>query len=436
MAEWTLKQVQDDAARGHMTAVTEAGRRIASLDTIRGVAVMGIFSVNVIAFAMIEAAYFNPTAYGGWHGADLGLWATNMLVIDGKMRTLFSMLFGASTLLVIERAEAAGLSGSYVHIRRMLVLLGFGLIHFYLIWFGDILTLYAVSGLIAFLFRRLPVLRLIALGAAFLVAGMLIFTVFMVIQYQADIAAHGPDATQRAIKQWNDGLGSFFPSAAKIAEDKALHLGPWLGLVKDKLQDWRQFIINILIFMPDTIGLMLLGMAGYRSGFLTGEWEDASYRRVAKLAVPIGLAACAAVVAYDISSNFYIIGVFSAFVILATPFITVMAFGYAALIILLSRRQGWLAQRIAAAGRCAFTNYLGTSLVATFVFYGWGLGLYGSMSRWQAWLLVPLVWLIMLAWSKPWLERFNYGPFEWAWRSLARGKLQPMRKGRQQPLPA
>jgi len=80
---------------------TTSSDRIFSLDMIRGVAVMGIFSVNVIAFAMIEAAYFNPPAYGGWHGADLGLWATNMLVIDGKMRTLFSMLFGASTVYMM-----------------------------------------------------------------------------------------------------------------------------------------------------------------------------------------------------------------------------------------------------------------------------------------------------------------------------------------------
>lgn len=419
-----------------MTAIIEPGSRIASLDTIRGVAVMGIFSVNVIAFAMIEAAYFNPPAYGGHTDANLALWAANMLVIDGKMRTLFSMLFGASTLLVIERAEAAGLSGPKVHIRRMLVLLGFGLAHFYLIWFGDILVLYAVSGLVAFLFRKLPVERLIALGAAFLVTGMLIFSMFMVSQYHADLAAHAPNATRHAIKEWNDGLGSFYPSAAKIAEDRTLHLGPWLGLVEHNLAKWTDIFPNTLVFMPDTIGLMLLGMAGYRSGFLTGEWDNASYRRVAKIAIPVGLAAGAAIVAYDIWSSFYIIGVFSAFVILATPFITAMAFGYAALIILASRRQGWLAQRIAAAGRCAFTNYLGTSLVATFVFYGWGLGLYGSLSRWQAWLLVPLVWLVMLAWSKPWLERFNYGPFEWVWRSLSRGKLQPMRKKRPQPLPA
>src|SRR5262245_18477929 len=153
--------------------------RIFSLDVIRGVAVMGIFSVNIIAFAMIEAAYFNPPAYGGWHGENLGLWAVNMLVIDGKMRTLFSMLFGASTLLVIERAEAAGQSGPKVHIRRMLVLLCFGLLHYYLIWFGDILVLYATSGLIAFLFRRLPVYRLVALGAAFILGGMLLFSGFI-----------------------------------------------------------------------------------------------------------------------------------------------------------------------------------------------------------------------------------------------------------------
>ncbi|MCL6739549.1 DUF418 domain-containing protein [Sphingomonas sp. RB56-2] len=415
---------------------TTSTNRIFSLDMIRGVAVMGIFSVNVIAFAMIEAAYFNPPAYGGWHGADLGLWATNMLVIDGKMRTLFSMLFGASTLLVIERAEAAGLSGPKVHIRRMLVLLCFGLIHYYLIWFGDILTLYATSGLIAFLFRRLPVYRLVALGSAFLLGSMMLFSGFIFTQYQADIAAHAPGATQAAIREWNDGLGNFFPTAAEIAKDRALHLGSWLEFVRHNLAHWTEQIGQTLVFMPETIGLMLLGMAGYKSGFLTGDWADADYTRIASIAIPIGLAAGAAIIAYDVLANFYIIGVFVAFIILATPFITIMAFGYAALIILLSRRHGWIAQRIAAAGRCAFTNYLGTSLIATFIFYGWGLGYYGSLSRWQAWLLVPLVWAVMLAWSKPWLEHFEYGPLEWAWRSLSRGQLQAMRRKRSRTLPA
>ena len=105
-----------------MTAFTESGQRIVTLDIIRGVAVMGIFSVNIVAFAMIEGAYFNPPAYGGHHGADLALWIANLVVIDGKMRSLFSMLFGASMLLVIERAEARGRSGLKAHLSRMAVL--------------------------------------------------------------------------------------------------------------------------------------------------------------------------------------------------------------------------------------------------------------------------------------------------------------------------
>jgi uncharacterized protein len=416
--------------------VSSQSTRYHTLDVIRGVAVMGILSVNIVAFAMIEAAYFNPTAYGGWHGADFAVWATNMVVVDGKLRTLFSMLFGASTLLVIERAEAAGLSGPQVHMRRMVVLMLFGILHYYLIWFGDILTAYAVGGMIAFLFRKKPARRLLWTGAAFLALSMLVFTMFMVSQHQADVVAHAPGATRAAIREWNEGLGTFFPSATMIAEDRALHLGSWLQLVAHNFAEWHKIIPGVVVFMPDTVGLMLIGMAAYKSGFLTGQWEDSAYRRVAAIAIPVGLAAGGAIVAYDVSVNFYIIGIFSAFMILATPFITVMALGYAALIILLSRGQGWLSRRFAAVGRAAFTNYLGTSILMTFVFYGWGLGLYGQLSRAEAWLFAPLVWLLMLAWSKPWLDRFNYGPFEWAWRSLSRGKLQPMRKARPQPLAA
>jgi uncharacterized protein len=100
----------------------------------------------------------------------------------------------------------------------------------------------------------------------------------------------------------------------------------------------------------------------------------------------------------------------------------------AALIILLTRRGGRLVDRIAAAGRAAFTNYLGTSILMTALFYGWGIGLFGQLSRAELWLVVIAAWILMLLWSKPWLDRYRYGPFEWLWRSLARRSLQPMRK--------
>jgi len=402
--------------------------RIVTLDIIRGVAVMGIFSVNVIAFAMIESAYFNPASYGGYHGPSLFLWATNMILVDGKMRTLFSMLFGASMLLVIEKAEAAGRSGWWTHFRRLTVLLGFGLFHFYFIWFGDILTLYAASGLVAYLFRRRSVKNLIIAGSALMVANMLLFGFFLYGQYQADIAAHAPGATAKAIKKWNEGIGSMYPFASDIAKDRALHLGSYFDFARHNLGKWTSVLQNTLPLMADTVGLMLLGMAGYKSGFLTGEWSDERYRKLLAPALAFGVLGGAGVVAYDLHSHFYSVGMMAAFIVFDTPFITVMAVGYAAAIILASRGVGPLAQRVAAAGRCAFSNYLGTSVAASLVFYGWGLGYYGSLQRWQAWLLAPVLWTIMLLWSKPWLQRFYYGPFEWAWRSLSRGKLRPFRR--------
>ncbi len=407
---------------------TAAPSRIVTLDIIRGIAVMGIFSVNVVAFAMIEEAYFNPGAYGGHSGADLAVWAANLLLIDGKMRTLFSMLFGASMLLVIDRAEASGQSGMRIHVRRMLILLGFGLAHYFLLWFGDILALYALSGLVAVGFRHLSPRRLIIGGIVATLVGLVIFASFIAQQYAADLAAHAPHAKPAAIAAWNKGLGIYYPAPEIIARDIAIHRAGWWTLASHMMAEWQKIISSLLIFMPETIGLMMFGMAGYKSGFLTGQWSDSAYRRFALATVPLGLGAFAVLIAADISSHFHIITLFGGFVVAVTPFRIAMAGGYAALIILATRQKGWLAERIAAAGRAAFSNYLGTSLIAAFVFYGWGLGLYGSVSRAQAWLLVPLVWLIMLAWSKPWLDRFHYGPLEWLWRSLARSQFQPMRK--------
>jgi len=114
------------------------------------------------------------------------------------------------------------------------------------------------------------------------------------------------------------------------------------------------------------------------------------------------------------------------------PFRPLLILAYAAIIILATRRGGWLVDRIAAAGRAAFTNYLGTSILMTGLFYGWGVGLYGSLSRAELWIPVIVMWIVMLAWSKPWLDRFAYGPFEWLWRSLARWQVQPLRKKRRE----
>lgn len=413
-----------------MSAATAPNGRIVTLDLIRGIAVMGIFSVNVIAFAMPAGAYLNPAAYGGAHGASLATWLLNFILVDNKFRSLFSILFGASMLLVVERAEAAGRSPALIHYARMFWLLVFGLIHFYLIWSGDILTLYAIVGMAAYAFRKAPVDRLIAAAIVFFLLDAAIMATLVQSYAAAEAAAAAPGATARAVAEWQAAAADLLPLPPDaLARNLALFRGSYGGIVHERITvEGLQPLSNLIVAGPDTMGLMLLGMAGLRSGFLTGAWEWRLYARIAWMGIAAGGLGEAAIAGWTIRSGFSPTTIFADYMLVSSPFRLVMAAGYAALIILLGRHGGALARRVAAAGRAAFTNYLGTSLVVSTLFYGYGLGLYGRLDRFQAWLVVPCVWLLIIAWSKPWLDRFRYGPFEWLWRTLARGAPQPMRK--------
>jgi uncharacterized protein len=170
-------------------------------------------------------------------------------------------------------------------------------------------------------------------------------------------------------------------------------------------------------------------MALYRNGFITGQWTAEAYRSWGIRLTVIGTAIVTAIALYLIAGGFEILRMVNASYAWNWPSQMLMTTGYAALLIWLIRAfqdASWMV-RIAAVGRAAFSNYLGTSLLMTFLFYGWGLGLYGSVGRAELYLFVLAAWALMLIWSKPWLTRFRYGPLEWLWRSLARQRAQPMR---------
>jgi uncharacterized protein len=427
-----------------MTATTEAGARIRSLDVLRGIAVLGILAMNIIAFAMPFQAYMHPPAYGGTEGLDYWSWALSFVFIDGKMRALFSILFGASMLLVVDRAVAAGRSGASVHYRRMAWLLVFGLIHFFLIWFGDILTAYAVIGMIAYLFARKSARALRNWALGLFALSTLAYAVFFLSPLVLEAAANAPDARAELVENYRQlkaDMGGGTPEA--LAADVArFSQGSWLEIVAYTLRERAGFLVqSILMFGPETLALMLLGMWGLRSGFLTGAWEAQRLRRMAMLCLGISVPVYALLAFAITRAEFALFPSLAMTGFAAALVRPVMALGYAALIVLIVQRTGAagaLGSRIAAAGRAAFTNYLGTSIVATFIFYGWGLGLYGSFSRAELWIVVVGIWALMLLWSKPWLERNAYGPLEWLWRSLARGSFQPMRRlpDRQAAVPA
>lgn len=422
-----------------MTAVTSAETaRIATLDIVRGVAVMGILAMNIVAFAMPFEAYMNPTAYGLESRADLASWLVSFILIDGKMRGLFSFLFGASTLLVIERARASGASPAKVHYARMLWLLVFGLAHFYFIWFGDILAGYAMTGLLLYFFRNLSVRALIRWGIALVIvqtalmgsgAGRMFYLA------EATAVANPDVALVEELDMMHKGFAP--PSAEAVREDMALHQGPWTGLVRDRLfERGAEPFVGLVFFVWETLAYMLLGMASLKSGFLRGAWPLERYRKWAVRCFAVGIPAYALIAFLLVRGGFTPENVFLYVLAATTPFRPFMIVGTACLIILATRNGGALVDRIAAAGRAAFTNYLGTSIVMTTLFYGYGLGLYGTMSRVELWIPVLGMWALMLLWSKPWLDRFRYGPFEWLWRSLARMEPQPMRKAPPRPLPA
>lgn len=405
--------------------------RLVSLDAIRGVAVMGILAMNIVAFALPFSAYTNPLAGGPVGELDLAAWFFNFVFVDSKMRGLFSILFGASTLLVIESAAARGRSAAGAHYSRMLWLGIFGLIHYYFIWFGDILFLYAVCGVLLFAFRNLSVKALLTWAIVFFVIGIGFFGMGWLMFAAAEAGKLPLEAAaqmQGDLARLSADMG---PNSPSYAKEIARHLGSYHGIVAEKLGPRATDpFVQALMFLWETMGLMLIGMALFKSRMLTGEWDAARYRKWALAGFLIGLPPLVGLAWYQYATGFSAISTFGASLSLSAPFDIAATVGWAALIMMLIQTAASerVRARLAATGRMAFTNYLATSIVMTTIFYGYGLGLFGSVGRAALYLFCFGMWAAMLLWSKPWLDRFQYGPLEWLWRSLSRGQVQPMRK--------
>jgi uncharacterized protein len=401
--------------------------RLRTLDAVRGVAVMGIFLLNVIDMAMPGYAYVDPNFYGGASGANWWEWAIVYVVADGKMRGLFTMMFGASTVLIAERALASGESPARVHYARMATLFAFGMIHAYLIWSGDILVLYSVCGALLFVAWRWRPRVLLTIGIALLAFKL----VDGVTAYQQVAtlrsAAEGPTPSPPATAAWHAFQRDAAPSRDTIPATLAGFRGGYADAFRTRRPDaWLlQSVINVEM-LPDTIALMLIGIALFRLGFFSGAWSRRAYW-IAAAPIPVFWLGYVPLVTWLQRTDFAPLTMIATEAIQLTLLRPFLSIGYAALVILFVQggRARWLADRVAAAGRMAFSNYLGTSIAVTLFFNGYGLGWYGYLQRWQCLIVVAVVWAVMLAWSKPWLDRFAYGPFEWLWRSAARGRLQP-----------
>ena len=404
--------------------------RITTIDAVRGMAVCGILLMNIVSFGMPGFAYVDPTLWG-WHGGtDKLVWLANYVVSDGKFRALFTMLFGASMALIAERAAASGHSPARVHYRRMAWLLVIGMLHAWLFWYGDILVQYAVAGMIAFAMWYWPPRALLTTFAAMMLAQSALNYGHYVSIAPIRAAAMAPDASPAAGRAWRDVLTNETSSHADAVKEAAAYRGSMTDVFKQRAKTTWIFQTFLLpLTLPEIFAFMAFGIAMWRAGFLKGAWTRRAY--AGTIAVGYGVAAPLTLLLglTNLRAGFDPVTmiVTDSASLWLRPFI---ALAHAAIVVLAIEHgiARGLTDRLAAAGRMAFSNYLGSTLIATTLFYGYGFGLFGTLDRAQLYLVVAAIWVAILSWSKPWLGRFHYGPFEWLWRSLARRRLQPFRR--------
>jgi len=421
------------------------GERISSVDVIRGVALLGILLMNITSFGLPEAAYSNPSVSGGASGWNLNYWFVNQVLFEGKMRAIFSMLFGAGVIIFTSRMEQrnAGVATADLYYRRTLWLVAFGLVHAYFIWVGDILFFYGVAGLFLFPFRKLAPrvlvtagLILLALNAPKFVMEDLSVRDMKRKAEEADrAAASGKKLTgeqTQAKKAWDEKLAELKPDAEKIKKEIADHRGSYGTLFLHRaghVARWQSSMFYTWGFF-DVCGMMLLGMGLFKMGFFSAIRSFAFYTAMLVLGYGIGMAVNTFVGLRVAESQFDPLVMNRYFVPYDLGRMAV-ALGHIALVMIVCKAGvlSWITSPLASVGQMALTGYLTTSLICTTIFYGYGFKLFGQLERYQLLYVLAGVWLFLLIACPIWLRYFRYGPAEWAWRSLTYGKRQPMRIG-------
>jgi uncharacterized protein len=397
----------------------KAKERIQTLDVIRGVASLGILPVNADGFAGPSGASLNPAT---WLYPNQGWTAFSYWVMDAffhdKFVTIFSMLFGVSLFLV--GGEQSDRKRSRILYRRLAVLFGFAMLHGFGIWWGDILSLYAVTGFIMSFCRSWSPKRLLLVGA-------LIYTGLALSHFPPGALPFASErARAEAVAQATPSPASIERRKAKAQVDMAEATSGWAGSYRVNDRQYLRVFTNYRFSLLATLGLMMIGLSLFKSGFMAGRSTIWRYTLTFGMGA-FALAIIGRMLWQADVQNAVIPGLHSYLAILSVP----VALGYAAgLMLLLKTRVAPMLAPFAAAGRMAFTNYLSQSLIMTSIFFGGRGALMGKVDRPALWAIIIAIWALQLVWSPIWLSRFEMGPFEWVWRCLTLGRRVPILKPR------
>jgi uncharacterized protein len=399
--------------------------------------------MNIVGFGLYRA-YDDPTNAGGAAGVNLWVWIVMHVLAEGKMRCLFSMVFGAGVILLTSRGEERGGQGASadVYYRRNLWLLLFGVLHAYLLWQGEILYPYALCALALYPFRLLQPRWLLGIGVAMMVvmAGMTIYkgreTGQIIETGKAAVAAEKggarlTDEQKEAKEKWETLSKSAKPSAAEVEKANKR----WRGSLWDVLKVRAEAVYHwhALPYFHysnlDLFSMMFIGMGLFKLGVFSGKRSVGFYAAMALAGYAIGISFNAYTAFVRVKSSFdLVVNAYSGITYDIGRLSIALAHVAAMMLLYKAGKLTWLLNRLAAVGQMALTNYLTHSVVCSTIFCGYGFAMYGRLERYQLYYVVAGIWIFQMIVSPIWLRHFHFGPAEWAWRSLTYWKKQPMRR--------
>ncbi len=419
--------------------------RNTAIDCVRGFAVLGILFRNIYVFGMPSSAYAVPLLWGDAELPNVVTWAFTEIFVDGVMRALFSMLFGATALMLLQiPSDSSPVARIDRYYRRLLCLMGLGLLHGYLLlWPYDVLFLYGLLGLFLFPLRNLSARLLIATAA-----GMIVLSA--VVSMFASVLDELP--VDQSALQGQPTIAEPILASSPIEQ---LELdGDDDEVLKTMLQDWLDeyqirsggYAENLIATIPMTIeqqttelfkthaidvgALMLIGMALFKLGVLGAARSTAYYIRMAAVCYGVGLTFNVA----DICATLEWGPVF-----LRTDTWTYIgydigrisiALGHLAAVILLVKSDCLhpLVNSFAATGRMALTNYVAQTVICITLFFGFGFGLFAKFEHYQLLLIAFSIGIALIFASKICLRTFGIGPLEWSMRCVLHGRPQTSEK--------
>ncbi|WP_240338415.1 DUF418 domain-containing protein [Peribacillus alkalitolerans] len=385
-------------------------KRIETIDILRGIALLGIFLVNMPSF-FSPVLHIDPYTYYK-EGIDRNLSYAVDVIAQASFYPLFAFLFGYGAVLLERSLEKKGIKFRITYTRRMIALLCFGVIHAFLVWHGDILINYAVLGLVYLLFHKLQGKTLLWVGSLLYIIPQIIMSLLVILasfvtSAGEDSFKNQPDLIKQSIEIYQNGT--------------------FMQITHQRWEDWYATNGGAVVLMFIAIlPYLLVGAGAAKIKWLE---NPERYQKSLKITMWVSLvgALIFKLMPYYAGQKLSLT--------LVQDFIggTFLTFFYITSITLLLRKETMqnMLKPLSFAGRMSITNYLTQSVVCSFIFYSYGLGLYERISYTTGVVLVLVIYTLQVVFSKWWLRSHTMGPVEYLWRTFTYGKRPRWKKSKE-----